>query len=542
MKKVVISALLLIAGLFVFGTLVKAATCEMKSICIDNTHVGLQGPDCKIIPADEFFDAFPGAKGTNTYVCNIGCTGGECIKDNIPETCSDTDGGTDYFIKGMVTLKQDGATATSVDYCSDNNTLIERTCGKGFDGQTSIVENKYECPNGCVNGACVKTVSGDTGSKCTDTDGGKDIYRVGVITVNGVKIKNTDSCSEVLRPQYINEYFCLADGTYSVEEMKCPGLCEMGMNLTGDYCTKTCAKTAGYYCTYNEEGSLGVAYLTKDCVWEKYAPCQSHSCGIDACLSYGAQIDTDGDGLLDVNEENWGTDPNNVDTDGDGYNDMTEIYGGYNPLGSGKLTMQQLALLPAMEAALDAVDFLGNDGASSTVEELSSSSAIMSEDAGDLTPEINGFGNANISSIFRGFLPYLTTVLPVVILLVVLLIYVYTSLCLQLIAKKLNIARPWLAWIPIANLFLLIKCAGKSYWWFLLLLIPLVNLIASIIIFIEIIKRLGYSGWLVILMFIGPINLIVIGYLAFSANKSQMVYSEDHQGVSPDSFSPQIRV
>ena len=48
--------------------------------------------------------------------------------------------------------------------------------------------------------------------------------------------------------------------------------------------------------------------------------------------------DTDGDGLSDYDEqETYGTDPMNFDTDGDGYFDGQEIKGGYNPLGSGKL-------------------------------------------------------------------------------------------------------------------------------------------------------------------------------------------------------------
>lgn len=41
--------------------------------------------------------------------------------------------------------------------------------------------------------------------------------------------------------------------------------------------------------------------------------------------------DTDGDGLLDAMEEQYGTDPAQVDTDGDGYADGVEIRNGYDP-------------------------------------------------------------------------------------------------------------------------------------------------------------------------------------------------------------------
>ena len=48
-------------------------------------------------------------------------------------------------------------------------------------------------------------------------------------------------------------------------------------------------------------------------------------------------LDTDGDGLVDSEEEKFGTDSNNVDTDGDGYSDFDEINAGYNPLGEGRI-------------------------------------------------------------------------------------------------------------------------------------------------------------------------------------------------------------
>jgi hypothetical protein len=44
-------------------------------------------------------------------------------------------------------------------------------------------------------------------------------------------------------------------------------------------------------------------------------------------------LDTDGDGLADVDEiKIFGTDPLRADTDGDGYSDSKELFGGYDPL------------------------------------------------------------------------------------------------------------------------------------------------------------------------------------------------------------------
>lgn len=48
--------------------------------------------------------------------------------------------------------------------------------------------------------------------------------------------------------------------------------------------------------------------------------------------------DTDGDGLYDGDEVNiYHTDPLKADTDGDGYSDGVEVRNGYNPNGPGKL-------------------------------------------------------------------------------------------------------------------------------------------------------------------------------------------------------------
>ncbi len=49
------------------------------------------------------------------------------------------------------------------------------------------------------------------------------------------------------------------------------------------------------------------------------------------------KADTDGDGLIDVKEDVYGTDINKADTDGDGYTDFEEVEAGFNPLGEGDL-------------------------------------------------------------------------------------------------------------------------------------------------------------------------------------------------------------
>lgn len=49
--------------------------------------------------------------------------------------------------------------------------------------------------------------------------------------------------------------------------------------------------------------------------------------------------DTDKDGLSDALEDSIGTDKTKEDSDSDGYNDMTEVINRYNPLGAGRLAL-----------------------------------------------------------------------------------------------------------------------------------------------------------------------------------------------------------
>lgn len=113
-------------------------------------------------------------------------------------------------------------------------------------------------------------------------------------------------------------------------------------------------------------------------------------------------------------------------------------------------------------------------------------------------------------------------------------IYVYIAYCWYIIAKKTNTKDPWLAWIPIANIYLLIKIAGKPGWWLILLLIPIVNLIITIIIWIEIARRRQKPGWLGILAVIPVINLPVYGVLAFTDEPSIKAGTVSESQIPPE--------
>lgn len=94
--------------------------------------------------------------------------------------------------------------------------------------------------------------------------------------------------------------------------------------------------------------------------------------------------------------------------------------------------------------------------------------------------------------------------------------YVYTAVTLYAIAKKVNAENPWLAWIPIANVVLMLNIAKKPVWWIILCLIPLVNLVVFVIVWMGIAEARKKPSWWGVLIIVPVVNLIVPGYLAWS--------------------------
>lgn len=94
--------------------------------------------------------------------------------------------------------------------------------------------------------------------------------------------------------------------------------------------------------------------------------------------------------------------------------------------------------------------------------------------------------------------------------------YVYLALALQTIAKKTGTQNAWLAWIPLANIFLMLDIAKKPMWWFLLFLVPLVNLVMGVLVWMAVATARRKPEWWGILSIVPIVNLVVPGYLAWS--------------------------
>jgi len=81
------------------------------------------------------------------YKIRIGCP-------VIPQTCNDSDGGKNYYVKGTISGPDKyGNGNPKADYCGagkNSKILMEGFCDNGYVNFIS-----YTCPNGCVEGACI---------------------------------------------------------------------------------------------------------------------------------------------------------------------------------------------------------------------------------------------------------------------------------------------------------------------------------------------------------------------------------------------------
>jgi len=94
--------------------------------------------------------------------------------------------------------------------------------------------------------------------------------------------------------------------------------------------------------------------------------------------------------------------------------------------------------------------------------------------------------------------------------------YVYMALALQTIAIKTSTENGWLAWIPIANIFLMLNVAKKPLWWFVLFLVPIVHIVIAIMVCMAVAEARHKPNWWGVLTIVPVVNIVVPGYLAWS--------------------------
>jgi len=102
--------------------------------------------------------------------------------------------------------------------------------------------------------------------------------------------------------------------------------------------------------------------------------------------------------------------------------------------------------------------------------------------------------------------------LVVFIVLLSIALYVYYAFVWMTIARKLKYKYPWLAWIPIANFFLVPILAKKDWTWGFIFLVPIANVVFFFIWTWNIFEQRKYPGWLALIPLAGFVP--VVGGLA----------------------------
>ena len=102
---------------------------------------------------------------------------------------------------------------------------------------------------------------------------------------------------------------------------------------------------------------------------------------------------------------------------------------------------------------------------------------------------------------------------------VLLAVYFYFAWTQYRIAQKVGCSdKAWWSFVPILNTFLLISMAGKEWYWFLFCLIPLVNIVAWAILWIEVAKTSGNSPFWGVMVLLPFVNFVALGVMAFSGS------------------------
>jgi hypothetical protein len=101
-----------------------------------------------------------------------------------------------------------------------------------------------------------------------------------------------------------------------------------------------------------------------------------------------------------------------------------------------------------------------------------------------------------------------------------LLFYLFLCYCCHLICLKAKSPASFLEWVPGLQLIPLLRAAGMSGWCFLAFCVPLLNIVAGVLLSLNIVKaREKNVVWAILLMLPG-LNLLAFLYLAFSSGPS----------------------
>jgi hypothetical protein len=186
--------------------------------------------------------------------------------ESTEDSCSETDGGYDIYVKGLNTGYYNGNYFSSDDYCMNQTLypgdLMEYTCQES----NNIISNSAEiitCDNYCYDGACVEELPDGS---CSETDSGLDPYVKGInigyqpSSWGGNYFSSEDYCmNQTLYPGDLMEYTCQESNnviTNTGEIIECDNYCYDGA-CVDDFSNISCSDSDGGLDPYVKGTNIG---------------------------------------------------------------------------------------------------------------------------------------------------------------------------------------------------------------------------------------------------------------------------------------------
>jgi hypothetical protein len=102
----------------------------------------------------------------------------------------------------------------------------------------------------------------------------------------------------------------------------------------------------------------------------------------------------------------------------------------------------------------------------------------------------------------------------------IVVVFVIFCACSLLLCRKTGNEPGLLIWIPVLQLFPLLRAAGMSAWWFLAFLVPVLNLVAWMGWCVNIVITRRKSLWWALLLILPVTNVFAFIYLALANSDS----------------------
>lgn len=101
------------------------------------------------------------------------------------------------------------------------------------------------------------------------------------------------------------------------------------------------------------------------------------------------------------------------------------------------------------------------------------------------------------------------------VMILYLAIFLFLGFCVGKLFEKAG--KPlWAGFVPIYNIVVMLEVVGRPLWWIVLLLIPFVNIVVGILVYIDLAKSYGKDVvWGILLIFFG---IIMLPIMAFSSD------------------------